>query len=304
MDADDKTETGGSDGRKRKADSATGGSSGGSTSGGSSSAAFGPGSSGIGFGGGGGGDDQDPKRPRSSTGSNQNDTGVDLGEDSSEEENDFSDRNNENEEPDLEGIPADAHQEVGDQDDNVGHEPGIGDKEQAHPDDEEENGSVIGSSNPESVAGSSASARTSRSTEGKIDWLSYKELMATTYPSKSQKLYLAAFGSLESYLKSTGNFDPKSPPDELSILNYFHHLRTVKGWVATTLWSHFSRVNAVMKRVWSVNLTIYPRLSELLKGYETGHRVKKSSVFTPQQARIAIVIPSGKIFNHCTIRLV
>jgi hypothetical protein len=119
--------------------------------------------------------------------------------------------------------------------------------------------------------------------EGNKDWLSYKELMATTYPVKSRNCYLSAYLSLEKYLKSKGEFHPDSPPDELSILNFFHHLCITKKWAATTLWSYFSRVNAVMKRSWGVNLTKYPRLTELLKGFESGQKIKKASVFSPQQ---------------------
>jgi hypothetical protein len=114
-------------------------------------------------------------------------------------------------------------------------------------------------------------------------WMSYKDLMATSYPAKSCKVYLAAYISLEGYLKSIGQFDSEVAPDQLSILNYFHHLRTVKKWGATTLWSHFSRVNAVMKRSWGVNLTSYPRVTDLLKSYETGQKIKKASVFSPQE---------------------
>ena len=119
--------------------------------------------------------------------------------------------------------------------------------------------------------------------EGNGVWMSYKDLMATSYPAKSRKVYLAAYISLEGYLKSIGQFDSEVAPDQLSILNYFHHLRTVKKWGATTLWSHFSRVNAVMKRSWGVNLPSYPRLTDLLKSYETGQKIKKASVFSLQE---------------------
>jgi len=119
--------------------------------------------------------------------------------------------------------------------------------------------------------------------EGNKGWLSYKELMSTTYPAKSRNVYLAAYLNFERYLRTSEDFDVNVVPSELSIMNYFHHLRVDKRWVSTTLWSHFSRVNAVMKRTWGVNLTIYPRLLQLLKGYETGHKVKKASVFSPQQ---------------------
>ena len=121
--------------------------------------------------------------------------------------------------------------------------------------------------------------------EGKLGWLSYKDLMATTYPVKSRKVYLASYASFENYLRRQELFVPDVAPTELSCMNYFHHLREDKKWVSSTLWSHFSRVNAVTKRTWGMNLATLPRLTGLLKAYESGHRVKKACVFSPQQAR-------------------
>jgi len=283
VDSDEKNDNGGGSTRKRKADNETGNSDNGT---GNDSVAGGTGasSSGIGSSESGSnekeGDENDPKRPRSSVGSNVTDLGLDLDDDSEEEEEESvgGDHN----------VQEDATNENNDFQEDATNE--TNDVEEAD-ETADDDGSVVGSSNPGSVAGGDQAAGPSGPTEGKLEWLSYKELMGTTYPIKSQKLYLAAFNNFESYLKKSGSYDPKSPPAELSILNYFHHLRTVDGWASTTLWSHFSRVNAVMKRTWGINLTIYPRLSELLKGFESGEKVKKSSVFTPQQVRIAIVIP-------------
>jgi hypothetical protein len=124
--------------------------------------------------------------------------------------------------------------------------------------------------------------------EGKDVWLSYKDLMSNTYPAKSRKVYLSAYVSLESYCKRLGVFSADLPPSEHAILNYFTHLRKDKKWASTTLWSHFSRINAVTKRSFGLNLTIYPRVTDLLKSFEECHRVKKACVFTPQQASLLI----------------
>lgn len=218
---------------------------------------------------GGGGDD--PRRPNRN--SNLHTAPADADEEESDEEVEDDDGARGGELPDLDENPE--GNVLGDLDVD-GVEDG---------DDASDNQSVVESSNPGSVLGDPApiAGANSGTMEGKDKWLSYKELMATTYPAKSQKLYLAAFCSLEKYLKGCGAYDPNVAPDQLSLMNYFHHLRHDLKWAATTLWSHFSRVNAVMKRTWGVNLTIYPRLTDLLKGYEAGQRVKKSSVFSPQQ---------------------
>jgi hypothetical protein len=194
------------------------------------------------------GSGEDPKKPRQP--SNKDDTGIDVGSESDEEESaDAEDQVDEEELPSSNpGSPG--HHQV-----QAGQDPAVADADQGQ----------------------------ARYIEGKDSWLSYKELMATTYPAKSRKIYLASYVQFENYLKKKGA-DPNVEPDELSILNYFHHLRTDKKWASTTLWSHFSRVNAVMKRTWGFSMTKYPRVPDLLKGYEGGHRVKKACVFSPQQA--------------------
>ena len=130
----------------------------------------------------------------------------------------------------------------------------------------------VGSSNPGSP-----------SAEGK-NWHSYEALMTDTYPAKSKTLYLEAYSNFEQFLKREKKFVPNVVPSELSLLNYFSYLRKTKKWVATTIWSQYSRLNAVMKRKFGVSLNTIPNLTNLLKSYSACHCLKKSSVFTPQQA--------------------
>jgi hypothetical protein len=194
------------------------------------------------------GSGEDPKKPHQP--SNKDDTGIDVGSESDKEES------------------ADAEDQV-DEEELPSSNPGSPGRHQ-----------VQAGQDP---AAADAGQDQARYIEGKDSWLSYKELMATTYPAKSRKIYLASYVQFENYLKKKGA-DPNVEPSELSILNYFHHLRNDKKWASTTLWSHFSRVNAVMKRTWGFSMTKYPRVPDLLKGYEGSHRVKKACVFSPQQA--------------------
>jgi hypothetical protein len=131
---------------------------------------------------------------------------------------------------------------------------------------------AIASSNPGSPA---------PSTTG--NWKSYETLMKETYPSKSKTLYLSAYVSFKKFLKSEKQFVDNVVPSEISFLNYFDHLKTVKHWATTTIWSNYSRINAVLKRKFGVSLKNYPSVTDLLKAYSVGHRLKKSAVFTPQQ---------------------
>jgi hypothetical protein len=151
-------------------------------------------------------------------------------------------------------------------------------------DDEEEvvgNGGIV-SSNPGSPRANA---------EGK-NWHSYETLMNKTYPAKSKTVYLKAYKEFEHFLKTEEVYDPATVPSELSILNYFYFLKTKKKWGATTIWSHYSRINAVMKRKFGASLNTIPSVTDLLKSYSAGHRVKKSSVFTPQQDSFCFLLLS------------
>jgi hypothetical protein len=139
----------------------------------------------------------------------------------------------------------------------------------------------------ESVVESSVRGSPAPSEQG--NWHSFESLMNETYPSKSKTVYLAAYGKFEQYLKSVDKFEPNVAPTETSLLNYFHFLKTVKFWAPTSIWSQYSRLNAILKRRFRVSLKSYPSVTDLLKSYEVGHRLKKSSVFTPQQASLYIL---------------
>jgi hypothetical protein len=116
------------------------------------------------------------------------------------------------------------------------------------------------------------------------NWLSYENLMSETYLAKSKEVYLTAYRDFELYLKSEGQFEQGVAPTETMLLNYFRYLKVKKHWQPTTIWSQYSRLNGVMKRRFKFSLKIYPCITDLLKSYEVGHRVKKANVFTPQQA--------------------
>ncbi len=94
----------------------------------------------------------------------------------------------------------------------------------------------VGSSNPASPVGAA----------GK-NWMSFESLMEETYPSKSKEIYLSEFRDFELFLKSENQYAPNVVPTETMLLNYFRYLKTVKRWVATSIWSQYSRINGVLK---------------------------------------------------------
>ncbi len=132
----------------------------------------------------------------------------------------------------------------------------------------------------ENVEGNSSEA----STEG--NWLSYSQLMLDSYPAKSKIIYLKAYKMFERYLKSQNQFVPNVAPSEIQILNFFHFLKHEKNLAPTTLWSTYSRVNACVKRLYGFSLKSYVRVTDVLKSYESGYKVKKASIFSPQEVYI------------------
>ena len=84
-------------------------------------------------------------------------------------------------------------------------------------------------------------------------------------------------------MKSQKQFVANVVPTEIQILNYFHYLKNVKHLAPTTLWSTYSRVNACVKRLFGFSLKNYVRVTDVLKSYESGYKVKKASIFTPQE---------------------
>ena len=117
--------------------------------------------------------------------------------------------------------------------------------------------------------------------EGK--WLTYSELMLDSYPAKSKIIYLKAYKMFERYLKSQKQFVENIAPTEIQVLNYFHFLKHEKHLAPTTLWSTYSRVNACVKRLFGFSLKNFVRVSDVLKSYESGYKVKKASIFSPQE---------------------
>jgi hypothetical protein len=115
------------------------------------------------------------------------------------------------------------------------------------------------------------------------NWMTFESLMEETYPAKSKEVYLSAYRDFELFLKSENKFAPNVVPDETMLLNYFRYLKNIKQYKATSIWSQYARLNGVLKRRFRFSLKEFPSVTDLLKSYEVGHRVKKASVFTPQQ---------------------
>ena len=102
---------------------------------------------------------------------------------------------------------------------------------------------------------------------------------------------MKAFKLFEKFLKTRNQWELNTCPTDLQVLNYFHHLRHDLKWAPTTLWSTYARINAVMKRLYGVSLNSYTRVGDILKSYDSGHKVKRAGIFTPQQIEDFVTDP-------------
>ena len=121
------------------------------------------------------------------------------------------------------------------------------------------------------------------SAEGKFAWRSAKEVNQDTFPLKSKEVYKDAYRQFERFLKANGHFIAGVVPSEEAFLNYFSYLKNEKHFAPTSIWCTSAKLNACLKREFGVRLQNYPSVSELLKSFESGHKVKKSKVFSPQE---------------------
>lgn len=192
------------------------------------------------------------------------------------------------------GHGRDDEEDDPDSDEEAGPEEADPEEEEQEDDDDEEEvaeGSVVGAEG--SAAGSDQRVESSvagspvagGSVTHQGNWFSSEEILQETYPVKSKVTYLSAYKNFVQFLKNENQFVPDTMPTETMVLNYFHYLKRVRFWAPTTIWSTYSRLNAVFKRTFRFSMKSLPTVTDLLKSFETGHRIKKSSVFSPQQVR-------------------
>ena len=72
------------------------------------------------------------------------------------------------------------------------------------------------------------------------------------------------------------------PPGEESFTRFFNFLRLEKKYASTTLWTYYSCLNSMMKRKYNIKLQELPRLTMLLKGFDTDIK-NKAPIFEETQ---------------------
>ena len=102
------------------------------------------------------------------------------------------------------------------------------------------------------------------------------------FKEDSRKQYKRMWLQFRDYLPQ---FDFESgPPGEDSLVNFFKYLRLEKKFASTTLWTWYSCINSMMKRKYNVKLQNLPRLTMLLKGFDTDVK-EKAHIFDEDEIK-------------------
>ena len=84
---------------------------------------------------------------------------------------------------------------------------------------------------------------------------------------KSRPIYKKAWEKMKSF-ESNHDFEKDIPAEDI-LLRYFKHLWS-SGTASSTLWTTYSLINAVIKAKYGERLQKYPRLTSLIKSFDTG----------------------------------
>ena len=73
-------------------------------------------------------------------------------------------------------------------------------------------------------------------------------------------------------------------PKEKHFIEYFKYLRNDKKFATTTLWTTYSKINAVLKMKFGRALQEFPRVAKFIKSFNTDVK-KKAAIFSPEDLK-------------------
>ena len=97
----------------------------------------------------------------------------------------------------------------------------------------------------------------------------------------SKRKYLKVWCEFKERAVNSGEFEERMPTED-EFAEYFRYLRLEKKLSSSTLWTTYSIVNAVVKGKYGERLQKYPRLTTLLKSFDTDTK-KKAAVFEMEE---------------------
>ena len=104
------------------------------------------------------------------------------------------------------------------------------------------------------------------------------EIIADINPMKSSKKYSTRWQEFVDYAE----LNDRRPTEE-DFQQYFDYLRNIKKFASSTLWSVYSMINNKFQLSFGEKLQKFPRLTMLLKSFESGYIRKTASTFTKEE---------------------
>jgi hypothetical protein len=83
---------------------------------------------------------------------------------------------------------------------------------------------------------------------------------------KSKNAYIKAWQEFV-FFNNMHNFEEGYPSEE-AIIAYFKHLRMEKRMATSSIWTHYSYINSIMKRKYNWKLQSLPRITMVIKGFD------------------------------------
>ncbi len=137
-------------------------------------------------------------------------------------------------------------------------------------------------------------------------------------PQKSASTYDLAWDAFKSFvmvqrekkvaqseITSVDSFG-KVPPKEEEYIQYFHYLHKFKSYKASSLWTHYSRLNNCHQRFFGAKLQTWPRLTLLLKNYNVGYTRKTAKVFSRDEILLGLQLNEASaewVLRKCAIAI-
>ena len=118
----------------------------------------------------------------------------------------------------------------------------------------------------------------------KDDLTAFKSIKEKTRPR-----YKKTWVEFKDFIGAGEEFDSRSPTEE-ELSSYLRHLRQEKGAASSSMWTLYSMINGVFKEKYGFSLKQYPRLTTLLKSFDTDTK-KKAQIFTKEEIDIFVFSP-------------
>ncbi len=102
------------------------------------------------------------------------------------------------------------------------------------------------------------------------------------FTEKSKQQYSRIWAHFRNFVTEV-DFET-GPPGEEAFTRYFNFLRLQKKYASSTLWTYYSCLNSIMKRKYNFKLQDLPRLTMLVKGFDTDIK-NKAPIFEETQLK-------------------